>query len=903
MFIFFKNVNLLIFFFGCYFFTQTIFPQQKTISITESFESGRQNRDNVKVGLVLSGGGARSLAQIGVLKVLEKYNIPINLIVGNSMGAVVGGLYSAGYSVAELESLVLSTNWSELLSLTDETKRTELFIDQKQTKDRGFLIIRFNGLEPIIPSAISGGQRVTNFLNKLALQALYHPQPSFDDLKIPFRAVAADIITGKRVVFNKGSLSEALRASVGVPLMFYPLEKDSLVLIDGGVVTNIPVDIAKNENCNVVIAVNSTSELINLEKHAAPWEVADQIITIMMQNSNQEQMELADIVLKPEIGNILSSDFSDIKFLIKAGEEIAEKNIKSILSLLEKKNSAKEDDEGIVFSNVLFHFVGDSIPEIIKHDILKNKNSERVTQKELLADIKFLSSLKIFQDVDVEIIDDSIFKNITYRTKYYPIIKTIKYSGNVNFKNAEIDSIFANLKGERFNTEKFNLARETLLHKYRVKGFSLARIDSIKLDDEKELLSFIINEGVIKQIQFKGNNNTAEYVLRREFPLKSEETFQINAAEKGISNLSSLGLFEYVLMEIQNDENHNPIVVIRVKEKSTDILKLGVNANNEQGLIYNFDLRDVNFRGHSEELGLNFLISNRIRVADFEYKVRRIFHSYLTFNFKLSHSLQNIFTYQDEFIPASTDWKRVQFGEYRFIKYGASLSFGTQLERLGNMMLEFRREEHEIREVKTGGFVPEKYPIAIFKVATTIDSKNRMPFPTEGMFLSIAYESGIKDLGSRFSFTKLSVAFENYSTLFSNHTFRPKLFFGAADATLPLAEQYSLGGINSFFGLREYDSRGRQIVLFSGEYRFHFPFKFIYDTHFSVRYDMGMISTLPEEIKFVNMRQAYGFQLGIDSPIGPISAALGRSFYLPKKINAPFSKGPWLLYFSIGIDV
>lgn len=897
------RTTLFIFFFGFLFFTQTIFPQQKHILLSQNRQTDSQYNRDLKVGLVLSGGGARSLAQIGVLKVFEKYNIPINLIVGNSMGSIVGGLYAAGYSASNLENIVLTTDWTEILSLTDETKRTELFIDQKQSKDRGLLIIRFDGLEPIIPSAVSGGQRVTNFLNKLALQALYHPQPGFDDLKIPFRAVAADIISGKRYIFKEGSLSEAMRASVGVPLMFYPLEKDSLSLIDGGVVTNIPVDVAKDYGCNVVIVVNSTSELINLEKHAAPWEVADQIITIMMQNSNKEQMELADIVIKPEIGNSLSSDFTNIQSLINAGESSAEKNIQSILSLIKEKNRQRMKVEELIFTNVFFDFAGDSIPVEIKNKILENKNSSRVTQEELLEDVKFLSSLKMFQYVHVEITEDSSLHRVTYHTKYYPVINKVEYSGNIKLENKEIDSIFSGLLNKRFNTENFNLAREQLLESYRSKGFSLAQVDSMQLDSKNEVLSFSIYEGIINQIQFIGNNHTAEYVLRREFPLKKGDAFQINSAEQGISNLSSLGLFEYVLLEIQNDENRKPNVVIKVKEKATDIIRLGINANDERGLIFNIDLRDANFRGHGEELGLNLLLNNRNRVAEFDYKIRRIFHSYLTFNFKLYTYSLDIFTYKDEIIPASVDWKRVQFGEYRFTKYGGSISFGTQLERLGNMMLEYRREEHEIKETKPGGVFPEKYPIAIFKVATTIDSKNRMPFPTEGMFLSIAYESAIKEFGSKFSFTKLTLSFENYYTLFSNHTFRPKIFFGVADATLPLAEQYSLGGMNSFFGLREYDSRGRQILFFSGEYRLHFPFKFIYDTFFSFRYDMGMISSLPQEIKLVNMRHAAGFQLGFDSPIGPVSAALGRSFYLPTKIKAPLAKGPWLLYFSIGIDI
>jgi NTE family protein len=245
-------------------FTLTIFSQTKTVLRPEGFHkdnfSGNLYRPDTpkrpKVALVLSGGGARGFSQIGVLKILEKYNVPVNLIVGNSIGSIIGGLYASGYSVAELESIATSTNWDEVLSLTEETKRSELFLDQKQAREKSFLVIRFNGLEPIIPSSISGGQRITNYLSSLTLQALYHPNPSFDGLKIPFRATASDLVSGKRYIFDSGSLSEAMRASVAVPFLFTALDKDSLSLVDGGLVSNIPVDVAKSLGSDIVIVVN-----------------------------------------------------------------------------------------------------------------------------------------------------------------------------------------------------------------------------------------------------------------------------------------------------------------------------------------------------------------------------------------------------------------------------------------------------------------------------------------------------------------------------------------------------------------------------------------------------------------------------------------------------------------------
>jgi len=255
-----------------------------------------------RVGLVLSGGGARGAAQIGVLKVLERHKIPIDFIAATSMGAIVGGLYASGYTTAEIESLALTTNWDELLSFSDEAKRTDLAIDQKLAADWSFLVVRFEGLQPVIPHAVSSGQRLTNFLSEQTLQALYHPDPTFDDLKIPFRAVTTDLVSGKRIVLDRGSLAQALRASATVLLLFNPIEQDSMRLVDGGLVSNIPVDVARDAGCDIVLAVNSTSGLRTADEMTAPWQTADQIMGIMMQLSNQEQLKLADITITPEIG-------------------------------------------------------------------------------------------------------------------------------------------------------------------------------------------------------------------------------------------------------------------------------------------------------------------------------------------------------------------------------------------------------------------------------------------------------------------------------------------------------------------------------------------------------------------------------------------------------------------------
>lgn len=194
---------------------------------------------NPVVALALSGGGSRGLAQIGVLKALEEANVPIDLIVGTSMGSIVGGLYSVGYSITELDSLAKTIDWPAFIALDRKINRRELFVDQKITEDKAVLNLRLQGLKPIIPTSINDGQRLSNQLNLLTLQAPIHVEENFDNLLYKFRAVCTDLVTGEKVVLKQGSLSMALRASSSVSFLLSPTKYDSLTLVDGGLVANI----------------------------------------------------------------------------------------------------------------------------------------------------------------------------------------------------------------------------------------------------------------------------------------------------------------------------------------------------------------------------------------------------------------------------------------------------------------------------------------------------------------------------------------------------------------------------------------------------------------------------------------------------------------------------------------
>ena len=212
-----------------------------------------------KIALALSGGGARGLAHIGVLKVFEKYGLPIDGIAGTSMGAIVGALAAVGYSASEIDSIARNTDWDEIIK--DAPPRRQLYLGQKEQKSRSVFQIRFEKLSLDFRPAYTTGQKLTTALMDILLKAPCPFQSEDQDLIISLKVITTDLLSGKKVVFDRSSLVDALRATLAIPLLFTPVEKDSFMLVDGGLLDNLPVDEARNIPADLVIAVDTSSKL------------------------------------------------------------------------------------------------------------------------------------------------------------------------------------------------------------------------------------------------------------------------------------------------------------------------------------------------------------------------------------------------------------------------------------------------------------------------------------------------------------------------------------------------------------------------------------------------------------------------------------------------------------------
>lgn len=299
------------------------------LSLSTSVFSQEQRK---KVGVVLSGGGAKGVAQIQALKVIEEAGIPIDYIVGTSMGSIVGGLYAIGYTPEQMDSMVRKQDWTFLLS--DRIKRSAMSLTDRERSEKYILSFPFTRKpKDTMSGGIIKGQNLANLFSNLTVG--YHDSISFDELPIPFACVAANIVNGEQVIFREGVLSTALRASMAIPGVFTPVRIDSMVLVDGGIVNNYPVDIAKAMGADVIIGVDVQSTLRTADKLNTASDILKQIVDLTCQSNYEKNIKLTDVYIRVNIDGFSSTSFTPaaLDSLMRRGEDAARSQWNSLMAL------------------------------------------------------------------------------------------------------------------------------------------------------------------------------------------------------------------------------------------------------------------------------------------------------------------------------------------------------------------------------------------------------------------------------------------------------------------------------------------------------------------------------------------------------------------------------------------
>lgn len=290
------------------------------------------------------------------------------------------------------------------------------------------------------------------------------------------------------------------------------------------------------------------------------------------------------------------------------------------------------------------------------------------------------------------------------------------------------------------------------------------------------------------------------------------------------------------------------------------------------------------------------------RSSDFqlEHRANRVFDSYITYKISAYHAFNDINTFTETSVKAD-EFNRAISGEYRQSFTGISLSLGTQVRRFGNVIFSGKFENIKARNLRVGSVNEFSDDIASVKVSSTIDTKDKYPYPEKGVRFHAFYETALKAFGSSISYSNLGVEYNGYIPVAEGHVLGTAARLGFGDATLPLPYQYSMGGQNSFFGMREDEFRGRQIFLTSVEYRFRFPIDIYFNTYMLFRYDLGSMWEVKDQIRFNDLRHGLGTTLSFQTPIGPADISVGRSFRFTNDLTGnPVRYGPVYMYFSIG---
>lgn len=889
----------------CFLYSFNLFAQEKKIISVETAVrklpfglAEKINKNRPLVGIVLSGGGSRGISQIGVLKALQENNIPIDIIVGTSMGSIVGGLYASGYTLDEMDSLLKAADWPSLLALGEEASRKELFVDQKITEDNEIFALRLDGLKPILPTSLNSGQRLSNFLNLLTLNAPIHVAKSFDELYYKFRAVSTDFITGESVILEGGSLSQALRASSSFSPILSPVRIDSMVLVDGGLSANIPVEVATKLGGDFIIAVNTTTPLYTRDDLSNPIKVADQIVSIPMSKLSMQQLEKSDVVISPALKDITNISFSSetVDTVIHIGYMKAMEQMDDIKDKINRCFDSTTAYD-ISYRNDDLALNGPAMPD--SYTVFEHL-ADTLSDRKIMRYLGELYETGNYDTLFAEVITDtSANSGVLIKGLYNPIVRDVFISGVSLVDKSKIDSIGALLKGKPYNAKIAVRRLIDMLKLYRKAGYSLAVIESASFDKGSGMLSASISEGLIYDVEVDGYEKTQPSVIRREFPLKKGNYFKLEGAEKGLANLRSTGLFDDVNVSVRKTP-YGDIVRVTVQERPSAIMRMGIRGDNERQIQLSLDIRDENVYGSATELGYTIAGGSKNFSTIVEHRANRIFSTYLTYKIRGFYEYEDIATYTYD-TTSSNELDRVQNGSYKQSFFGFSLGLGAQMERFGNVILEGRFQNDRIKD--KGGNAENEMDLNIFslKVSSTIDSRDQYPFAESGFFVKSFYETASSTLGGQIGYTKFMFDYASYFSFLKYHTVTPRFVLGSADETLPLSRQFSLGGQHNFYGLREYERRGRQLLVGSLEYRFKSPIPLFFDTYLSARYDLGSVWANREQIRFKDLRHGAGLALSFSTPIGPAEFAVGKSFNFAGKVSdANIKYGQTVAYFSFG---
>jgi NTE family protein len=471
-----------------------------------------------KIGLVLSGGGAKGFAHIGVLKVLEQAGVKIDYIGGTSMGAVVGGLYASGYSATQIDSIFKTINFDNLLQ--DFIPRTSKNFYEKRNDELYGLVLPFYKFKIGIPEALSKGMYNFNSLSSLT-RSVRHIQ-DFNELKIPFLCMATNIETGEPVTLNKGNLAYAMIASSAFPSLFSPLEMDGNLIVDGGVANNYPVEEVRKMGADLIIGVDVQEGLLNRTELKDAAKILGQVTTLQSIEKMKAKISATDIYIKPDTKSFRLISFDKRLDIIKKGEEASfavYEQLKKYASVDYKPNNLKTTVDSLQINNILINNLKNYTRSYIKGK-LGFKEGEKISYTDLKIGIDNLNATHNFSAINYS------FEN---KDSKDDIKLTLTENDNTSFLK------FALHYDELFKTAVLvNLTQKKNFFKN-----DIASLDIVLGDNLRYNLDYYIDNGFYWSFGFKSYLNQFNRNVAKEVSGLYPDSSDIKAVNVDFSDLTN----------------------------------------------------------------------------------------------------------------------------------------------------------------------------------------------------------------------------------------------------------------------------------------------------------------------------------------------------------------------------
>jgi NTE family protein len=465
-----------------------------------------KNQDDLKVGLVLSGGGAKGLAHIGVLKVIDSLGVKIDYVSGTSMGAIVGSLYASGYSGKELDSIFRSLDFNKLIN--DDLPRASKAFYERNNSERYAVTLPFDNFKIKLPSALSRGQNVYGLISKLTLHVT--DINDFSKLPIPFFCIATNAETGKEVILDKGVLAQAVMASGALPSLFQPVFIDGEMLIDGGVVNNYPIDELREKGIDVIIGVDVQDDLATRKELTSAPDVLLQINNFRTINDMKLKSKKTDVYIKPNITDFNVVSFNDGSEIIKKGVEAADLNIDELLKLRSKQKQQTKQ------------IINKPIQDSIAINSIIVKGNKKYSRAYILGKLKLKDNEKVsYKNFNKGVNNLIATNNFDYFQYHFKKSENEVYDLEANLTETEISTFL------KFGLHYDDLYKSAALVNFTKKGLlfnnDVTTFDFILGDNVRYNFEYFIDKGFYWSIGLRSRYNQFNKNINAQLLLSDEQ--------------------------------------------------------------------------------------------------------------------------------------------------------------------------------------------------------------------------------------------------------------------------------------------------------------------------------------------------------------------------------------------